>query len=402
MPTSMRDIRETEATASRTFTRWYLTAFAIAAVIGLAIGIIWVIAGRGREWRQARRSSLRSASGGGTPAVTFAERADAVVKLGFTERQGRFLATVALHSGVCMDRHYCAFAGIRHGQKTHDFFESLVDRRFATAYRCAHGRARIFHLHRRGLYEAIGEPESRFRRPTPIGRTIERLMLLDAVLAHRNMTWLATEREKMTHFTHLLHSRIDRDDLPHLTFGHGDTKTVRYFPDKLPIGVPSHGGVPVFTYLMNRSVPVDFRQFLHRHSGLFQALPRWTIRLLVPAHLDDAAGSYEAAWREEFGSPLRLSTANELSWYFEQRRQLEERAEEDKSFDRARYARARDAFAAPGIRVLYRTWLRQGPSVLRPLTSPVLADAMTRRTGQFETEVLPRPYLHLAPLVTTA
>ena len=106
--------------------------------------------------------------------------------------------------------------------------------------------------------------------------------------------------------------------------------------------------------------------------------------------------------RQEFGSPLRLSTADELSWYFEQRRQLEERAEEDKSFDRAGYARARDAFAAPRYPVLYRTGCAKGRSVLRPLTSPVLADAITRRTGQFETEVLPRPYLHLAPLVTTA
>jgi hypothetical protein len=38
--------------------------------------------------------------------MTFADRAAAVEKLGFTERQSRFLATVALHSGVCMDRHY--------------------------------------------------------------------------------------------------------------------------------------------------------------------------------------------------------------------------------------------------------------------------------------------------------
>ena len=45
MPTHMRDIREIEATASRTFTRRYLTAFGIAALIGLAIGAIWVIAG---------------------------------------------------------------------------------------------------------------------------------------------------------------------------------------------------------------------------------------------------------------------------------------------------------------------------------------------------------------------
>jgi len=45
MPTHMRDIREIEATASRTFTRRYLTAFGIAALIGVVIGAIWVIAG---------------------------------------------------------------------------------------------------------------------------------------------------------------------------------------------------------------------------------------------------------------------------------------------------------------------------------------------------------------------
>jgi hypothetical protein len=45
MPTSMRDIREIEGTASRTFTRRYLLAFGVAALIGLLLGIVWVIAG---------------------------------------------------------------------------------------------------------------------------------------------------------------------------------------------------------------------------------------------------------------------------------------------------------------------------------------------------------------------
>ncbi len=45
MPTHMRDIREIDTTASRTFTRRYLTAFGIAALVGLAIGVVWVIAG---------------------------------------------------------------------------------------------------------------------------------------------------------------------------------------------------------------------------------------------------------------------------------------------------------------------------------------------------------------------
>jgi len=156
--------------------------------------------------------------------VTSEQRVKAVAAHGFTDRQARFLATVLLHGGVCMDRHYCAFARIAHGQKTTDFFRALVDRRFATAYVCAHGRARIYHLHHRALYQAIGEPHSRFRKPTPIGVAIERLMLLDAVLGCPSVSWLATGPDKMAHFAGLLRSRLRQDEMPHLVFGNGREK----------------------------------------------------------------------------------------------------------------------------------------------------------------------------------
>ena len=60
-------------------------------------------------------------------------RVAAVTGFGFTERQARFLVTVMVHSGVFLERHYCAFAGISHGQKAHDFVGKLIARRFATA-----------------------------------------------------------------------------------------------------------------------------------------------------------------------------------------------------------------------------------------------------------------------------
>jgi hypothetical protein len=41
----MRDVRQIEATSSRTFTRRYLIALGTAALIGLVLGVIWVIAG---------------------------------------------------------------------------------------------------------------------------------------------------------------------------------------------------------------------------------------------------------------------------------------------------------------------------------------------------------------------
>ena len=48
---------------------------------------------------------------------------------------------------------------------------------------------------------AIGEADNRNRRPLPLSRAVERLMLLDAVLADRGLQWLATEREKVAYFT---------------------------------------------------------------------------------------------------------------------------------------------------------------------------------------------------------
>ena len=95
-------------------------------------------------------------------------------------RQARFLVTVMLHSGVFLRRQYAAFAGITHGQKVHDFIEKLLAQRFITAIELGStGRKRIFHVHHKPLYAAIGEPDNRNRRPISLDKAIERLMILD-------------------------------------------------------------------------------------------------------------------------------------------------------------------------------------------------------------------------------
>ena len=75
--------------------------------------------------------------------MTWDERVKAIADHGFTERQAGFLVTVMLHSGVCLGRHYSAFARIAHGQKVQDFFDRLVARGYATArrVRAQHGPA---------------------------------------------------------------------------------------------------------------------------------------------------------------------------------------------------------------------------------------------------------------------
>jgi hypothetical protein len=105
-----------------------------------------------------------------------------ITERGFTDRQARFLVLVARHSGVCVMRQYSSFAGIVFGEKTRKFFAKLVRLGFVSTYDCAHNRGRVYHVRHRAIYEAIGDPDSRLRRPPGVPRALERLMLLDAIL----------------------------------------------------------------------------------------------------------------------------------------------------------------------------------------------------------------------------
>jgi hypothetical protein len=132
--------------------------------------------------------------------LTGEERVQAVVEFGFTERQARFLVTVMRHAGVCVPRQYATSAGVANGgEKTNAFFDKLVNHQYAVACNCRHNRARLFHVHHKPLYRAIGEAESRFRRAVPARRAVEPLMLLDAVLASPDSTWLTSEKEKVAY-----------------------------------------------------------------------------------------------------------------------------------------------------------------------------------------------------------
>jgi hypothetical protein len=179
---------------------------------------------------------------------------------------------VLVFSGVFIERQCRAFSGIAHGQKTHDFLAKLVAAGYATPITPgALHRGRLYHVQYKPLYEAIGEPNNRNRKPASLGRFVTRLMLLDAVLADTRHTWLGTEQDKRTYFREALEKDLPDDWYPHLTFGYGSEKTTRLFPDKLPIGVPRNGARRhVFLYLVTREVPMEFRVFLLRHADLLK------------------------------------------------------------------------------------------------------------------------------------
>jgi hypothetical protein len=232
-----------------------------------------------------------------------------VAKKGFTERQARFLVLVARHSGVCVMRQYAAFAGIVFGQKTRRFFARLESLGWVSTYDCAHNRARIYHLRHRDLYAAIGEPESRLRRPPAVPRALERLMVLDTILEHPDIVWLATPEEKVAHLTTL--TRVPLEELPHLVIGQGDARQVRYFPDRLPIGIHPEGRV-VLVYLLVDPSRDEFRAFLQRHAAMLAGLSAWTVRVGLPAHMAGLVERMQKDARAQIAAPLRDMIRDEL------------------------------------------------------------------------------------------
>jgi hypothetical protein len=369
--------------------------------------------GRPSRERTQRSTNARSSARGGvhmTPLPTppdrwtidlaNTERLEAVAAFGFTERQARFLVQVLLHAGVFVERQFCRFSGIVHGQKSTDFIKTLVERRFATPISTGRlHRGRMLHVHYKPLWEAIGEPDSRFRKPAALGRMIERVMLLDAVLDDPSYTWLGPAVDKRRHFMRYLGDRLPTTEYPRLMFGNGPEKTVRQFPDKLPIGTRPFDHPHVLVYLVIQPSPMDFRLFLLRHTALLRVLVRWTIRLLIPRQLSKAALAYQHAAREHLASPLRPSVVTELEWYFGERKGL---AEGGSVSDDKRFRSDAIDFREPRFQALYRQWLDTPVDALWMAQSTLLADAIDREFGTVECVQLSRQYLHLSPLVDVA
>jgi hypothetical protein len=322
------------------------------------------------------------------------ERVRAVAELGrYTERQARFLVTVMRHSGVCVPRQYARFCGIQYGAKTRKFFGKLVRREHASVMECRHNRARLYHVKPRALYRAIGDEECRFRRQMPLSLALQRLMILDAIVESPDVVWLATAEEKAAQLTLL--TRMAREELPHITVRQGDAVTVRYFPERLPIGI-SPDGRGVLAFVVDDPCFDAFRDFLMRHAALLRALPCWTLRLVLPPHAESMPGAAMAVVSEQLLAPVSPRVVEELRWYFEQA----QKGHHDESDDR--YRRARSTFSTHRWRAVYRGWRHEREAVITTVGSTTLAEMVKAGTGRIEVLHLGHRYAHLSPLASIA
>ena len=325
--------------------------------------------------------------------MTAEDRIKAIAEFGFTERQARFLELVTRHAGVCVLRQYSTFAGIVHGQKTRAFFAKLLRRGYATSYECRHNRGRIYHVHHAALYNAIGEPNSRYRRSVSASRTTCRLMLLDALLAPGDVAWLGTANEVRRHFTAL--STVAAAVLQ-IDAGGRSSVADGLCADTVRAGIDSAGHTVLLDLVMP-SGREDFRTFLGRHVALLSSVPAWTLRVVLPRAMAQAYEGIQRVVADEWETPLHPHTIDELTWYFEQRRHLP--AGHFPLPADGRFERAAIAFQGGRFDRLYRRWLRRGVGALSDSASTAMSEALASGSGRVECLILNHSYNHLAPVI---
>lgn len=332
--------------------------------------------------------------------MTFDERVQALAPLGFTPRQTRFLATVALHGGFCLRRQYATFAGIKYGEHVREFLDALVKRELARRVSYKRNRGFVYHVHAKSLYRAIAQEDNRNRRVASPALIARKLMLLDLVIATPHVEWLAAEEDKVAFFTTRL--AVPMTELPQRTYEaatSGASPTVRAFVHKLPIYLTGEPLTPHFVCFADGVGEGGCETFLRDHSRLLHALGTWTLVAIGPAGASDFRSS-ERAFKQvvgEAGSPLRMFDTPDLRWYCETRRTVEA-----KQFDRLtvaaidRFRDLRRRLEGPLADRLYQEWLTSGDSAFdlhRPGIRP-----RQFHGARFEARVLPHRYTQFGDL----
>jgi hypothetical protein len=328
--------------------------------------------------------------------MTTSERVQAVVDYGFTERQARFLVLVMRHAGLCVKRQYATFAGVANGgEKCNAFFDRLVRRGFAVAVDCVHNRARLYHIHSKLLYYAIGEPDCRYRRTVPARAAAERLMRLDAALTRPHCDWLTTRSEKLAYLQSRTAVASSQDGAE--TRIQDGPNGARQFPGAFPIGLGSDGQA-LLLYLATVPWTEDFRTFVVGHIALLAATRDWTLRVVFPQPLQRALAAYQTVVDEELKNPLNAENISDLKRYFFHRRRGTD-LDAIPEVLRAFLKRCAEVYGGPRFAHLYKRWLTEQDAALTPV-SPIIQDAIASGRGRVEYVLLPHSYEHLSPLVT--
>ena len=213
--------------------------------------------------------------------------------LGFTPRQTRFLATVALHSGFCVRRQFSAFAGVEYGKNVRNFLDqpwSIVDLARRLPVRNQFG-ARLPPAAPVRCIAAIGQDDNRNRRAACAALIARKLMLLDFVLAQRRGSSGVPPSQTRWRCSGTA-SRRSRS--PTCLAGCTSRATPSDTSSPCPLlssqgaHLPSAGDPPTVHFVFLATEPTT-EALRCGSSGttaaLFRRLPQWAVALVCPSHL---------------------------------------------------------------------------------------------------------------------
>ncbi len=194
------------------------------------------------------------------------DRADALVRSGWTRREAEWLALVCLHSGVFLRSQYLAFIGRTNPALANRFVRRCRKHAVEQPW---NGRLRICRIAARRIYRAIGAEHVRHRRPAAPEVVLRRLLSLDYVLEHPHAAWLPTEDEKVNALTA---AGIAEELLPRRLYQGAVGAQHRYFPHKLPVALDGRRATFLFVQTDEHETVSAVRTWGGQHAALWAAL----------------------------------------------------------------------------------------------------------------------------------
>jgi hypothetical protein len=280
---------------------------------------------------------------------------DALIALGYTEAEARFLYIVATHSGYFVARQFLAFQRAHWGKRTTVFWSKLARQKHARIERFPKSGT-IHHLFSRRLYRQIEKENLRNRRVHEIEFIKRRIAMLDFVLANQQHEYLETEAEKVSYFCDRL--AIDPSYLPaRLYLGPNTSRSsVRYFVDKFPMFLGPPSPVVTFTYFAEGATGFsNFVQHLQTYLPLFRQLSDF--RMLYVSRTDTPFERASEIFDSLVRIPLESDIAEDVLRYFSIRKAWDEKRYETVSDAELIFRnQARGRFKGEIFEGLYRRW----------------------------------------------
>jgi hypothetical protein len=233
------------------------------------------------------------------------EHLDRLRDFGYNEQEARFLYLAATHSGYFTRRQFLSFTHQTKGCLVHRFTTKLLTQHHAQATQYGH-KTYVFKLTSRKIYDLIGKQDLRDHRFHTADFIRKRLLVLDFVLAHLDLQYLESQKEKLKFF----HEQLGVPATPLLgqtdSTGGLDPSLNRFFKDRFPLFLSARNGsmpgsaLPTFVYCDPAHHGIFwFAGYLDRHQVFLRRLPAFNLIYATPTRwkLDRASQVFTALFR---------------------------------------------------------------------------------------------------------